>query len=101
MNKATDQQVTTRAKAENDQAVTLATEQLPHDMPYCEVIKARLFKKTELFGDRPELSVTGVRWYVEVDIRNLNSEQEDDTATVLYRVYKSGVELKAVRVTIV
>jgi hypothetical protein len=82
---------------ENDQAVKCATEQLPLDMPYCEVLTASLYKKTETFGDRPELTVQGVRWYVEVEIKNLNN---DETATVLYRVWRSGQEFKATRVTI-
>jgi hypothetical protein len=85
---------------ENNAAIRCAVDQAPLDMPYVEVITASLYKKTETFGDRPNLSVQGIRWYVEVEVRNINDET---TATVLYRVWRSVIlgNLKAVRVIVV
>lgn len=89
----------TPATEENDQAVRCAVDQVPQDMPYVEVIDASLYKKTETFGARPGLSVQGVRWYVEVEVRNRNDET---TATVLYRVWRAEIgDFKATRITIV
>lgn len=83
---------------ESNEIIRCATEQAPHDMPYTEVLNASLYKKVEFFGERPELSVLGIRWYVEIEVRNLN---DATIATALYRVWRdeNGV-LKAVRVTI-
>jgi hypothetical protein len=71
---------------ENEQAVQCAVEQAPQEMPHIEVIEASLYKKVELFGEQSELSVGGVRWYVEVEVRNLN---DATIAMVLYRVWRA------------
>lgn len=82
----------------NDLAVICAVEHVSQAMPYIEVLEASLYKKVEPVVIRPELSVQGVRWYVEVVVKNLNDETE---ATVLCRVWRADSgDMKAVRVTI-
>jgi hypothetical protein len=82
-----------------DQVLTCAAEQTQRDMPYVEVEGTSLHKKVETYGERPDVSVQGVRWYVEVEVRNMN---DDTTAMVLCRVWRDEEGgLKAVRVTIV
>lgn len=87
-------------ETEDTQAVQRAAEQLPQDMPYCEVLAASLFKKSEIHGDRPGISVKGPRWYVEVEVQNTNDQT---TATVLYRVWRAEEDgqLRAIRVTVI
>src|SRR5438128_898588 len=71
-------------KDENEQACRCAAERAAHDMPYVEVGEARLYKKVETYG-APGLSVQGVRWYVEVDVRHW--DPDEGAAVALYRVW--------------
>jgi hypothetical protein len=71
---------------ENEQAVRCAVERAPQDLPYVEVLEADLYKQVETFGDRSEWRVQGRRWYVEVEVRNLN---DATIAMVLYRVWRA------------
>jgi hypothetical protein len=78
---------------EDAQAIKCAVQQAPEDM-HVAVIGSSLYKKTNATGD--DLIVHGVRWYVEVDLRNLADGTE---AAALYRVWRddSGI-FKAIRV---
>lgn len=90
---------------EEDQAVQYAAAQAIRDMVVTpvEITYASLHKKTNVVGD--DLQVQGMRWYVEVGLRNINegSDEYDTEGTALYRVWRDPAEntFKAVRVTLI
>ncbi|MGH2478123.1 MAG: hypothetical protein ACRDHW_00490 [Ktedonobacteraceae bacterium] len=83
-------------QSEDDLAIQCAVDQAPHDMiaTQVEVVSSSLYKKTNVTGE--DLVVHGVRWYIELELENLNDESR---ANALYRVWcnESG-EFRAVRV---
>lgn len=84
------------AKVENEQAIQCAKDQVLRDLVLTsvEITYAGLYQKTE--AESPELSVQGLRWYIELELRNL---VDGTTAVALYRVWrdKPGT-MKAVQV---
>lgn len=85
---------------EDDLAIQCAKNQAPRDMiaTPVEVTDARLSKKMNVTGE--DLVVHGKRWYVEVDLRNINglSDEYGTEATALYRVWYENSQFKAIRV---
>lgn len=74
---------------ETEQARMYAQHQAAHDMPYVEVMGARLYQYHETSG----------RWYVEVDLQHSNPDE--GTAIALYRVWRStDGSLSAIKVDI-
>lgn len=80
---------------EDDLAIQCAVDQAPDDMiaTPVEVISSSLYKKMNVTGD--DLVVHGVRWYVELELMNLNDES---TAHALYRVWREAGQFRAIRV---
>jgi hypothetical protein len=89
---------------DDEQAIRCAVDQVTLDMPYVEVEDAAIFRKVInedqklVRADAQLLQTTGDRWYVEI---NLHHPEYDETATALYRVWRSDEGLKAIQVTIV
>jgi hypothetical protein len=85
----------TSAEQWDAQAIEKAVDQAPHDMIATPVRStgARLYSKKNVVGS--DLVVQGLRWYVEVDLINLNDET---TAAALYRIWYEKGQWKAVRV---
>jgi len=85
---------------EEEQAIQCAKEQAPADMIFTPVVitGARLHKKMNVTGE--DLVVHGKRWYVLVELRNanINDEEYGTAATALYRVWSENGQLRAVRV---
>jgi hypothetical protein len=82
------------------QAIQCAVDQAPQDMIATPVIVtgASLYQKKNVAGE--DLQVQGLRWYVEVGLRNINeaSDEYGTEATALYRVWRDQGQWKAVRV---
>jgi len=83
---------------ENKQAIQFAMERAPKDMIMTpvEVTEALLHKKVE--ATAPDLVVQGVRWYVEVNLRNM---LDGTSAAALYRVWREKDQWKAIRLQLI
>lgn len=84
----------------DEQAIQCAVDQAPRDMIATPVITtgASLYSKKNVVGE--DLQVQGMRWYVEVGLRNIQEESDEygSEATALYRVWRDQGQWKAVRV---
>lgn len=87
---------------EDERAVQFAREQAPNDMFITPVVvdNASLHKKMNVTGE--DLLVHGKRWYVLVELRNVDmtSDEYGTKATALYRVWVEEGQLRATRVTL-
>lgn len=87
---------------EDDLAVQFAKEQAPNDMFITPVVvdNAILHKKMNVTGE--DLLVHGKRWYVLVELRNVDmvSDEYGTKATALYRVWLEENQFRATRVTL-
>lgn len=78
----------------NAKVVQCAVDQTTIDLSHVKVIGASLYSKTVPLPNE-NLRIKGPRWYVKVDIHNLNDGSKAET---LYRVWCDQGEWKAARV---